>query len=194
VRSKKNALIEVHTQVRLPRTFRRFCGLFAQLLQKLSVRSTNSKERMLKVRCSILLGHACIELMSAKTHRHAPADVFAPKPFRENTPPLTAECPWRHYSCAGVLMSHYIGQWQAWKRALSSMSRRLDAHGHEGVLVATPVQADAVRDQLAATTACGKQALCGTEEAFAAKFQGTGSTAGQPLRQGPVLCRLSKAR
>lgn len=52
VRSKKNALIEVHTQVRLPRTFRRFCGLFAQLLQKLSVRSTNSKERMLKVRCS----------------------------------------------------------------------------------------------------------------------------------------------
>lgn len=52
VRSKKNALIDVHTQVRLPRTFRRFCGLFAQLLQKLSVRSTNSKERMLKVRCA----------------------------------------------------------------------------------------------------------------------------------------------
>lgn len=51
VRSKKNALIEVHPQVRLPRTFRRFCGLFAQLLQKLSVRSTNSKERMLKVCC-----------------------------------------------------------------------------------------------------------------------------------------------
>ena len=50
VRSKKNALIDVHTQVRLPRTFRRFCGLFAQLLQKLSVRSTNSKERMLKAR------------------------------------------------------------------------------------------------------------------------------------------------
>ena len=49
VHSKKNALIEVHPQVRLPRTFRRFCGLFAQLLQKLSVRSTNSKERMLRV-------------------------------------------------------------------------------------------------------------------------------------------------
>jgi rRNA pseudouridine-1189 N-methylase Emg1 (Nep1/Mra1 family) len=51
IKSKKNALVDVHTQVRLPRTFRRFCGLFAQLLQKLSVRSTNSKERMLKV-CS----------------------------------------------------------------------------------------------------------------------------------------------
>ena len=57
VRSKKNALIEVHTQVRLPRTFRRFCGLFAQLLQKLSVRSTNSKERMLKVRSSGFVPH-----------------------------------------------------------------------------------------------------------------------------------------
>lgn len=50
VRSKKNVLIDVHPQVRLPRTFRRFCGLFVQLLQKLSVRSSNSKERLLKVR------------------------------------------------------------------------------------------------------------------------------------------------
>jgi EMG1/NEP1 methyltransferase len=50
VHSKKNVLIDVHPQVRLPRTFRRFCGLFVQLLQKLSIRSTNSKERMLKAR------------------------------------------------------------------------------------------------------------------------------------------------
>ena len=67
VRSKKNALIEVHTQVRLPRTFRRFCGLFAQLLQKLSVRSTNSKERMLKVRLEGLvpnLAPGCIPVSS----------------------------------------------------------------------------------------------------------------------------------
>lgn len=49
VRSKKNVLIEVHPQVRLPRTFRRFCGLFCQVLQKLSIRSTNSKEKLLKV-------------------------------------------------------------------------------------------------------------------------------------------------
>lgn len=52
--SKKNVLIDVHPQVRLPRTFRRFCGLFVQLLQKLSIRSTNSKDRMLKVRATSL--------------------------------------------------------------------------------------------------------------------------------------------
>ena len=50
MKSKSNVLIEVHPQVRLPRTFRRFCGLFVQLLQKFSVRASNSKERLLKVR------------------------------------------------------------------------------------------------------------------------------------------------
>lgn len=53
VRSKQNTLIQVNPQVRLPRTFRRFCGLMVQLLQKLSVRSSNSKERLLKV-CAML--------------------------------------------------------------------------------------------------------------------------------------------
>ncbi len=39
-------------QVRLPRTFRRFCGLMAQLLQKLSIRATNGPDKLLKVRGS----------------------------------------------------------------------------------------------------------------------------------------------
>ena len=66
VRSKSNVLIEVHPQVRLPRTFRRFCGLFVQLLQKLSVRASNSKERLLKVcqhlyqLCILFLLRTCI--------------------------------------------------------------------------------------------------------------------------------------
>lgn len=46
----KNMLIEIHPQVRLPRTFRRFCGLIAQLLQKLSIRATNGPDKLLKVR------------------------------------------------------------------------------------------------------------------------------------------------
>lgn len=71
IRSKKNALIDVHPQVRLPRTFRRFCGLFAQLLQKLSVRSTNSKERMLKVRPHPHCGSAHLQFAST----HAPCDT-----------------------------------------------------------------------------------------------------------------------
>lgn len=36
-------------QVRLPRTFRRFCGLMVQLLQKLSIRATNGPEKLLRV-------------------------------------------------------------------------------------------------------------------------------------------------
>lgn len=37
-------------QVRIPRTFRRFCGLMAQLLQKLSIRASNGPDKLMKVR------------------------------------------------------------------------------------------------------------------------------------------------
>ena len=46
VHTKKNVLFQVHTQVRLPRTFRRFSGLMTQLLQKLSIRATNGSDRV----------------------------------------------------------------------------------------------------------------------------------------------------
>lgn len=49
VRTHKNVLISISPKVRLPRTFRRFCGLMAQLLQKLSIRSSNGPDKLLKV-------------------------------------------------------------------------------------------------------------------------------------------------
>ena len=49
VHTTKNVLIEVNPQVRLPRTFRRFCGLMVQLLQKLSIRASNGPDKLLKV-------------------------------------------------------------------------------------------------------------------------------------------------
>ncbi|GAX82698.1 hypothetical protein CEUSTIGMA_g10124.t1 [Chlamydomonas eustigma] len=49
IRTHKNVLISVNPKVRLPRTFKRFCGLFAQLLQKLSIRATNGPDKLLKV-------------------------------------------------------------------------------------------------------------------------------------------------
>ena len=52
VQTAKNVLIKVHPQVRLPRTFRRFCGLMVQLLQKLSIRATNGPDKLLRVGCS----------------------------------------------------------------------------------------------------------------------------------------------
>ena len=47
----KNVVIRINPAVRLPRTFKRFCGLFSQLLQKLSVRASNGggSDKLLKV-------------------------------------------------------------------------------------------------------------------------------------------------
>ena len=42
-------MIEVNPTVRIPRTFKRFAGLMVQLLHKLSIRSTTSSEKLLRV-------------------------------------------------------------------------------------------------------------------------------------------------
>jgi len=49
VQTQKNVLIQVNPHVRLPRTFKRFCGLMVQLLQKLSIRATNGPDKILRV-------------------------------------------------------------------------------------------------------------------------------------------------
>jgi len=49
VRSEKGVLFEVSPQIRIPRTFRRFCGLMTQLLFKLSIRASNGPTKLLNV-------------------------------------------------------------------------------------------------------------------------------------------------
>lgn len=49
INTAKGVLIEVSPTVRIPRTFKRFAGLMVQLLHRLSIRSTNSQEKLLKV-------------------------------------------------------------------------------------------------------------------------------------------------
>lgn len=49
VRSEKGVLIEVSPQIRIPRTFKRFCGLMCQLLFKLSIRASNGPHKLLSV-------------------------------------------------------------------------------------------------------------------------------------------------
>jgi rRNA small subunit pseudouridine methyltransferase Nep1 len=49
VKTTKNALIQVNPHVRIPRTFKRFCGLMVQLLHKLSIRAVNGNEKLLKI-------------------------------------------------------------------------------------------------------------------------------------------------
>ncbi|CAG8700966.1 5132_t:CDS:2 [Ambispora leptoticha] len=49
IHTARNALIEVNPHVRIPRTFKRFCGLMVQLLHKLSISSTKGSEKLLRV-------------------------------------------------------------------------------------------------------------------------------------------------
>ncbi|KAI9723703.1 MAG: 18S rRNA pseudouridine methyltransferase [Candelaria pacifica] len=49
IHTAKGVLIEVSPIVRLPRTFKRFAGLMVQLLHRLSIRSTTSQEKLLRV-------------------------------------------------------------------------------------------------------------------------------------------------
>ncbi|KAA8490776.1 Ribosomal RNA small subunit methyltransferase NEP1 [Porphyridium purpureum] len=49
VRTRKNVLIDIHPDTRLPRTMKRFSGLIVELLQKLKVRATNAADPLLKV-------------------------------------------------------------------------------------------------------------------------------------------------
>ncbi|CAI5953202.1 unnamed protein product [Closterium sp. NIES-65] len=49
VATTRNTLVQVNPHIRIPRTFRRFCGLMVQLLQKLSIRATNGPDKLLKV-------------------------------------------------------------------------------------------------------------------------------------------------
>jgi len=49
IHTAKGVLIEVSPTVRIPRTFKRFAGLMVQLLHRLTIRSINSQEKLLKV-------------------------------------------------------------------------------------------------------------------------------------------------
>ncbi|EOD39211.1 hypothetical protein EMIHUDRAFT_313005 [Emiliania huxleyi CCMP1516] len=57
VRTEKGVLIEVSPQIRIPRTFRRFCGLMTQLLFKLSIRASNGPHKLLKVVKNPVIDH-----------------------------------------------------------------------------------------------------------------------------------------
>ncbi|KAJ1950698.1 18S rRNA pseudouridine methyltransferase [Linderina macrospora] len=49
IHTSSDVLIEINPQVRIPRTFKRFSGLMVQLLHKLSIRSVNGHDKLLKV-------------------------------------------------------------------------------------------------------------------------------------------------
>lgn len=49
VKTERGVLFEIKPHVRIPRTFKRFCGLMLQLLQKLSITAMGKREKLLNV-------------------------------------------------------------------------------------------------------------------------------------------------
>jgi rRNA small subunit pseudouridine methyltransferase Nep1 len=49
IRTDKKVLIEISPHMRVPRTYKRFAGLFAQLLQKLKIKAENSQKTLMKI-------------------------------------------------------------------------------------------------------------------------------------------------
>ncbi|KAF0987291.1 hypothetical protein HZS_4496, partial [Henneguya salminicola] len=49
IRTQRNVLIQVNPQIRIPRTFERFCGLIIQLLHKMSIKASGTGKKLLKV-------------------------------------------------------------------------------------------------------------------------------------------------
>ncbi|PWN51203.1 Nep1-domain-containing protein [Violaceomyces palustris] len=64
IHTARGVLIEVNPHVRIPRTFKRFSGLMVQLLHKLSIRSVQGSEKLLKVIKNPVTDH-----FPTKTHK-----------------------------------------------------------------------------------------------------------------------------
>jgi rRNA small subunit pseudouridine methyltransferase Nep1 len=57
IHTAQNVLIEVNPQIRIPRTFKRFCGLMVKLLHKLKIRSASGDATLLKVIRNPIVDH-----------------------------------------------------------------------------------------------------------------------------------------
>ena len=71
VHTQKNVLIEINPQTRIPRTFDRFCGLMVQLLHKLSIRASDTSQKLLKVIKNPITDHLPVGCPKYCTSFHA---------------------------------------------------------------------------------------------------------------------------
>lgn len=83
-------MIEVSPTVRIPRTFKRFAGLMVQLLHRLSIRSTNSQEKLLKVIKNPITDH--LPPNCRKVTLSFDADVVRVKDYIEDIGPKQSVC------------------------------------------------------------------------------------------------------
>lgn len=90
IHTAKGVLIEVSPTVRIPRTFKRFAGLMVQLLHKLSIRSVNSQEKLLKVIKNPMTDH--LPPNCRKVTLSFDADVVKVRDYIEGLAPKESIC------------------------------------------------------------------------------------------------------
>ncbi|KAJ2970716.1 hypothetical protein NUW58_g9614 [Xylaria curta] len=90
IHTAKGVLIEVSPTVRIPRTFKRFAGLMVQLLHRLSIRSTNSQEKLLRVIQNPITDH--LPPNCRKVTLSFDEQIVRPRNYIENLGPKESIC------------------------------------------------------------------------------------------------------
>jgi rRNA small subunit pseudouridine methyltransferase Nep1 len=105
-----NVLIEVNPQLRLPRTFARFCKLFVQLLHKYKIKAVNNRARLLKVVKNPITMHLPRDAPIYGTSVTAPLvslPNWIPKTLEEDKPVVFVVGSHAH----GKIDADYIQEW-----------------------------------------------------------------------------------
>ncbi|KAJ8126404.1 hypothetical protein O1611_g7234 [Lasiodiplodia mahajangana] len=90
IHTAKGVLIEVSPTVRIPRTFKRFAGLMVQLLHRLSIRSTNSQEKLLRVIQNPITDH--LPPNCRKVTLSFDEQIVRPRDYIQNLAPKESIC------------------------------------------------------------------------------------------------------
>ncbi|KAI1820507.1 essential for mitotic growth 1 [Xylaria intraflava] len=90
IHTAKGVLIEVSPTVRIPRTFKRFAGLMVQLLHRLSIRSTNSQEKLLRVISNPITDH--LPPNCRKVTLSFDEQIVRPRDYIQNLGPKESIC------------------------------------------------------------------------------------------------------
>jgi len=84
IHTNTNVLIEVNPHIRIPRTFKRFCGLMVQLLHKMKIRATDGSKVLLKVVKNPVTRH--LPPGSRKIGTSVTGKLVAPEDFVKTVP------------------------------------------------------------------------------------------------------------
>ncbi|MES1918830.1 18S rRNA pseudouridine methyltransferase [Bonamia ostreae] len=91
VSTQKNVLIKINSKTRLPRTFRRFSGLMAQLLHKRKIRAAENKEvKLIQIIKNPITNHLptnCLKIGTAMSGKLVKLSEFLPS-LPRNSPVL----------------------------------------------------------------------------------------------------------